>query len=330
MRLAIVGVGAIAQAHAAAIAAAPGVELVFAVDPRPEAAAAMAEAHDATALASCEELVARAAQVDGAIVCTPPSTHEEVSGALLRAGLHVLCEKPLAITSDAAARMVAGAHAAGRSLVMASKFRYVDDLLKAKAMIASGAIGAPISFENAFTSRVSMAGRWNADPGVSGGGVVIDNGTHSVDIARFLFGPVVEVLAVEARRLQAISVEDSATMLVRTAAGVTGSIDLSWSIDKRQQDWIRIHGAEGTIAIGWAVSAVRRSSAPDWEPMGHGYDKVAAFAAVLADFVGAATEGRPARIGVADALASVYVIEAAHRSLRRVAWEPVEGATLST
>ena len=129
-----------------------------------------------------------------------------------------------------------------------------------------------------------MAGRWNAEPEISGGGVLIDNGTHSVDIARFFLGRISEVHAVEGRRVQGLDVEDTAQMFLRTEQDVLGTVDLSWSIDKSVDYFVRICCSEGTIEVGWQVSRYRKAGAKEWTVFGPGYDKVAAMRAEVLNF----------------------------------------------
>jgi len=208
----------------------------------------------------------------------------------------------------------------GVILTMASKFRFVDDIIRAKSIVASGIIGDVVLFENSFTSHVDMSARWNSDPAVSGGGVLIDNGTHSVDLMRYFLGSVAEVQAIEGRRLQQLPVEDTVRLIVRTSGGIMGTIDLSWSIQKDQDEYVSLYGTAGTIHVGWKVSRYRRLAGGEWSVFGDGYDKVRALGAQLDNFGRALLGEERLMITPEDALASVEVIGAAYDAMRASRW----------
>jgi predicted dehydrogenase len=203
---------------------------------------------------------------------------------------------------------------------MASKFRYVEDVAKAKAIVTAGLLGEIVLFENAFTSRVDMSNRWNSNAGVSGGGVLIDNGTHSIDLVRYFLGPIADVQVVEGKRSQGLEVEETVRIFVRSTAGVLGSIDLSWSINKEQSSYINIYGSQGTLWVGWKESRYRQSGARDWVVFGNGYDKIQAFRSNIDNFARAIRGEEALLISPEDALASVEVVEAAYADLRRSHW----------
>jgi predicted dehydrogenase len=267
-----------------------------------------------------------AEKFDAVIVCTPPITHPEISTYFLSKGINVLCEKPLAIDSASAQKMLDVAHSSGAKLTMGSKFRYVDDVIRAKSIVTSGILGEVILFENAFTSRVDMASRWNSNAKVSGGGVLIDNGAHSVDIMRYFLGPIGDVQVVEGKRVQGLSVEDTVRVFIRSRAGVMGNVDLSWSINKELDSYINIYGSNGTISVGWKESKYRQSSSRDWVVFGKGYNKVQAFRSQLDNFARSIVGEDLLLITAEDALASVQVIEAAYASLKQHNWITVNGA----
>jgi predicted dehydrogenase len=320
VRFALVGAGGIAQSYAQAFEDCPAGRLVAVADVRAEAARALADRFGCPHFDSHETLAEEAPPFEAVIVCTPPNTHEDVCLHFLERGKHVLCEKPFTLDSASARRMLAGARRAGVLLTMASKFRYVDDVLRAKSIVESGILGEIILFENAFTARVDMGNRWNADPAVSGGGVLIDNGAHSVDLMRYFLGPLADVQVIEGKRVQGLRVEDTVRIFVRSVSGIMGSIDLSWSINKELDSYLNIYGSYGTVAVGWKDSRYRQVSGRDWVVFGNGYDKVRAFRSQLGNFAGAIRGEERLRITAADALASVEVIEAAYQSLHEQHW----------
>jgi predicted dehydrogenase len=327
MQIGLIGAGGIAQTYVQALAQSATAKLVGVADVRPEAAQALAERAGCAAFVSFEDMLEQTA-CQAAIVCTPPVTHPEICCALLARNIHVLCEKPLAIGPREARTMVDAAEQFGARLTMASKFRYARDVVEAKSIVASGLIGEVVLFENAFTSRVEMKSRWNSDPNISGGGVLVDNGTHSVDIVRYFLGPLVEIQVVEGRRVQDIPVEDTVRVFVRSAAGVMGSIDLSWSLHKELPYYISVYGAGGTLHVGWKESKFRRAGDAEWTVFGNGYDKVQAFRSQIDNFVRSVRGEESPLITLTDALASVEVIDAAYDAMWRAAWVPI-GSNLS-
>ena len=315
----LVGAGGIAQSYIQIFSELAEGHLAAVADVRPDAAASAAEAAACDAFDSWEALADRGG-VEAVLICTPPATHAEIAMHFLQRGVAVLCEKPVAVNLSAAREMAAAAEANDTLLTMASKFRYVQDVIRAKSILASGILGDIILFENVFASRAAMAHRWNSDPAVSGGGVLIDNGTHSVDIVRYFLGPIAEVLAVEGKRVQTLAVEDTVQLFVRSDSGVRGTVDLSWSLDKGRDSYIEIYGANGSVRVGWRESKYRQDSSHDWVVFGSGYDKLAALRAQVENFCRALRGQERLLITAEDAIASVAVIEKAYTSLERSQW----------
>ena len=208
-RVVLIGLGGIAQAYLQALRQVPELELTSAIDVyRPRAEAAIGDS-GARTFDSVDAMLAEA-PCDAALVLTPPNTHEALSIRLLQAGVHVLCEKPLTTSTQSAMRMLQAAAASRRLLMMGSKFRYTPDVAAAHRLLRDGVCGDVVMYENVFCSHVDMTSRWNSRLTVAGGGVLIDNGCHSVDVARFLLGPIARVQAQFGRRAQPIEVEDTA------------------------------------------------------------------------------------------------------------------------
>jgi predicted dehydrogenase len=324
LRFGLIGAGRIAETYVqafAALAEAGAARIAAVADVRPEAAQGLAQRLECPAFAS-HRAMSLACPLDAVVVCTPPVSHPEIALHFLRRGVHVLCEKPLSIDLRSARLMAFGARRSGALLAMASKFRYVEEVVEAQRLAASGAVGEIVEVECSFTSRVEMAGRWTSRPALSGGGVLIDNGTHAVDLIRLFLGPLSGVQAVEGIRGQGLAVEETVRLFARNERGALGSIDLSWSVNREAHDYLVLYGTEGVVQIGWRESRWRRTGS-DWVPFGAGYDKVRAFRSQIANFAGAVRGDEELRITMDDALASVEVIEAAYRALDASRWTAV-------
>lgn len=324
LRVGLIGAGGIAASYVTVFNHVEGARITAVADVRGRAADAIAEAVRGTSYPSHRALL-EDADIDAVLVCTPPSTHPEIVLQAMDRGLHVICEKPLAIDVESASKMVEAADRAGVVFTMAAKFRFVDDVIRARQIVGSGILGELIVLENAFASRVDMSRRWNSDPAISGGGVLIDNGTHSVDIVRYFLGPIAEVMAVEGKRIQRLAVEDTASVLLRTPDGVLGTVDLSWSVDRVTDSYLTLYGSEGTISVGWKGARYRQASSPEWVEFGSGYNKITCMGAQLANFVDAIRGDEAIAVTADDAVASVAVVEAAYASLERSDWISVRG-----
>lgn len=322
----LIGAGGIAQTYAQAFATTQIAELVAVADTRLEAAKALAESCGARVYENYRDLAKTEANLDAVIIATPPATHAEIAVYFLNRKTNVLCEKPLCLSSNEAREMIAAAETAGAVFTMASKFRYCDDVIKAKSLVASGILGEVVQFENAFTAKVDMSKRWNSNADLSGGGVLIDNGTHSVDIIRYFLGAIESVMAIDAGSTQSLSVDENVKLFAKTTGGVTASVDLTWGINKELPNFISVYGTNGTLHVGWRESRYKLHSNPDWTVFGKGYDKVQAFRSKIENFAGKINGTEELLINPAGALASVEVIEAAYASMRQNLWTSVKTA----
>ena len=172
-------------------------------------------------------------------------------------------------------------------------------------------------------SYVNMTSRWNANSEISGGGVLIDNGTHSIDIMRYFLGPLSSIHVVTGIKLQKLAVEDTVHATIRAQSGATGRIDLSWSINKQCDDYIAIYGSKGTLRVGWKGSFYRQDGSAEWVQFGDGYNKVQAFRDQIENFSAAVQGLETLVIDANDAVASVDVIQSGYHAMKLQEWVPI-------
>lgn len=323
VNIGLIGCGRISQEHLRAFEKIKNVKIQAVSDKMPEKVKSVAEQYKCSAYTNYRNMI-KSESLNAVAVCTPPKEHSEISNFALSYGLHVLCEKPFALNKTEAEKMCYSARKKGLILMMASKFRFVDDVVKAKAIIESGLLGKLVLFENVFCSKIDMAKRWNSRRRISGGGVLIDNGTHSVDIARFLLGPIAFIQAQFGCQVQNIRVEDTARIYFQSKSNVMGAIDLSWSLNKDLPSYISIYGTEGVLLIGWKSSQYKLHEKDKWETFGDGYDKQKAFENQNRHFIDCIALGKKPIITALDGLESVKVIEKAYESSRINKWIKVD------
>jgi predicted dehydrogenase len=329
LKVVLVGCGRIAHSYATVIDSRPDMTLAAVVDTNPEAARAFGTSFRCNFHTSLDDYLSGNDPAECAVICTPPSDQTETACRLMQRGISVLCEKPFALDSASALRMVEVSRAFGAHLMMGSKFRYISDLIHAKGLIQAGIIGQVLVFEIDFRDAVDMRNRWNIRPEISGGGVLIDTGSHAIDIARYLVDPILKVRAEEASRVQTPEVEDTVRLDLRTTSGVIGTINLSWTIKNASDDYIRIYGTQGTLCIGWKNSMYRPNGAADWIRFGEGYSTLKAVTRQMINLVEVvANEGVP-ETSAEDGLEAVRVVEAAYQSLPTGKWLNLHSTTVN-
>lgn len=325
-KVGIVGLGRIAGTHVETWNSLEGARVVAACDPS-DAARAAASAKGMAAFSEVGAML-DAMDIDAVCICAPPSVHQPLAETCFDKGVPVLCEKPLAADGMAATALVESAHRHRARFQLATKFRHVPDLQAARRLMDEGAIGDPLTFRIEFSGPVDMTKRWNSDPKTSGGGVLIDNGSHALDLTRYLFSTIDSVMATSLKPVQKLQVEDSALLLVSTDCGVTGKIMLSWSMKPEGQDYLVIQGSKGQITVGWKESWLRVDGQPA-ERIGSGYDKNDSHRRMMTMFREFAKGEGAGWITEEEALSSALVTDAAYQSLRAGRWVKVERPRLA-
>ena len=242
LTLGLIGCGGISSAHIDAIGQLGGrATIALTVDPDAAAAERAAAKCDAVAFSDWSDAVAAidAGQpsVDGLIVAAPPSVREPIVAAALERQIPLLLEKPLAHTCQAAERINTLSRSAPCTPIhVAYCHRFTPAMVEMRRMIEAGRIGQPLRFENVFASwHPKMERAWMSEPALSGGGVFIDTGSHSIDLFHFLLGPCRVSAAVLSRPWTGRG-SATATVLVRGGdadAPIAGCIASSWREPER-------------------------------------------------------------------------------------------------
>ena len=187
--------------------------------------------------------------IDAIYVASPVVFHAEQVIAALKAGKHVLCEKPVAMNYAQAEAMVAAADEAKRMFGVAYYRRFYPKLLRAKELIAAGAIGKPVFAEGIYHGWLESEERgWLRDPKMAGGGPLYDVASHRIDALNFLFGRPERATGLRSNAVHALEVEDSATAMMSYAGGVHAVVDARWN-SRVGRDEFRVVGTEGAIEM---------------------------------------------------------------------------------
>jgi predicted dehydrogenase len=253
LRTGLVGCGKVGHTHAAALSILPESEFVAACDRDMARAQAFAARYGVHAHASVREMVERE-KLQVVIVCTPHPVHAPLVTEATRAGAHVLVEKPMATTLADCDAMLAAAHAAGVKLGVISQRRWYVPVQRVKAAIDAGKIGQPILGmvtmlgwrDEAYYRSDPWRGTWQGE----GGGVLVSQAVHQLDLLLWFMGPAAELQGYWANlNHPTIEVEDTAVAALRFQSGALGSIVVSNSQNPGLYGKVHVFGANGA-AVG--------------------------------------------------------------------------------
>jgi UDP-N-acetyl-2-amino-2-deoxyglucuronate dehydrogenase len=252
LRFAVVGLG-MGAIHCKDLVDAEGCELVAVCDMSPDRREKAEKEFRIRSYAAFEELL-RDPDVDVVNICTPSGTHADLSIPALRAGKHVICEKPPDVSVEAVDRMIQAQRESGKQLMVVFQSRFEPLYQELKAAIDGGRLGRIAGVhgevnwwreESYFDSPGNWKGTWKLD----GGGSLANQGVHTVDIMQWLAGPVVEVYGKFGLYHHQIETEDKTAAVLTFANGAIGTITTTTAAYPGLDRTLMIHSGQGSIVV---------------------------------------------------------------------------------
>ncbi len=336
---AIAGTGAIAAVHAQALQHVRGARLLAAYDSCQPLAKGFTEKYGLAAYDRFEVLLANPA-IDAVILCTPSGARHPLALAAAAAGKHVVCEKPVEVTLARIDDMIAACARSGVALACILNNRYNPVYRRVKRTVSEGKLGRVLladAYVKWFRSREYYEGSpWRGTWALDGGGALMNQSIHFVDLLQWIAGPVAEVKAFTATNYHpGLEVEDTATAALRFACGALGVIEGTTAAVPGLHDRLEVHGENGSILVEdgriarWSVQG---DPMPDAELaalndfyMGNAAAPMAIDERLhrgqLQDTVDALRAGRPVPVDGAEARKAVEIIMRIYQSAGRVAGE---------
>ena len=331
IRIGLLGCGNISDTHARAAALVPDVEVVAYWGRDPAKVSALAQRYGGNGYRTLDEFLEHR-PMELVVVGTPSGVHAEHAQAAARQGLHVLVEKPLDVTTARIDGLTAECDRAGVKLGVIYQDRAAPDLNWLKRLIARGGLGRPI----VASARVRWyrppeyyaGSRWRGTWGLDGGGALMNQGIHTIDLLLWLLGDVDRVYATTRTASHAIAVEDTAAACLEFAGGAVATLEATTAAYPGLPRRVELTGSEGTIVVerDRVVSVELRTPleapAHDGEPSGNASASspvvadARGHARVLQDFVAAITSGAAPLCDGREGRRSVALVEAMYRSAR--------------
>lgn len=298
-----------------------------------EASAELARTFGSRAFGSLEDLLA--AEIDAVYVATPVYLHCEQVAQCLKAGKHVLCEKPLSLSVAESLEMVELAKACKRQLGAAFMMRFQSQHQEALKIIRAGKLGKPVYGRAQLSCWYPpLEGAWRQEPSLGAGGSLADMGVHCINLLEMFFGPVVSVTCRIGNLVHSYLSEDSAVATLTFENGALGTVDTFFCIpDEGSRNVLELYGSEGSIL---AKGTIGQDSQGDMtfysRPQAKGYDAqqardasrgiplqpapVNTYCAEIEEFSQAILDGRQSRLAGDDGLRCQRILEACYESAK--------------
>jgi predicted dehydrogenase len=243
----------IGQVHAGALEGVDNATVVAVAEPREDAGRTLADKYGARWFASFTDMLAEP-EIDLVILGTPSGLHPEQTILAAGAGKHVITEKPMAITHDGATRMIDAVDRAGVKLAVIFQNRLSRDVFRVRRAIEGGLIGKPLLggasvYWHRTQDYYDANGGWRGTWALDGGGVLINQSIHTIDLLQWLMGGVASVQAHIATLDHQIEAEDAASASVRFHSGAVGSILATTAAGKDYPARVEIVGTEGRATL---------------------------------------------------------------------------------
>lgn len=319
LRIGIVGCGNISREHVKGYQQAGNARIVKVFDVHRAGAEKLASELGAEVAETLEEL-ANPAEIDAVSICTPPTTHLQSCLPFLEAGIPILCEKPFEGSIDQANLLQEAIEKSDSQFMIAFCHRFNPCVKEAKRLLdeESDLVGTPLFFRNIFGGWVDISAGHRSDPSFSGGGVLIDNCSHSLDLFRHLMGEVESISARVDNIAQTARVEDFASIDVQ-GNGCTGQIVSSYSLPLLYNT-VEIYCSKSMITINYWVPKRPNLTVHIMDEIEERAIEVDAsisqFAGEIGYFLDCVRNGTAPSPGIEDAVASAVLIDAAYRSAR--------------
>ncbi len=342
MRFAIVGCGVIGPLHARTIAALGGrAELVATVDVREDRATALAGEYGGKPYTSLTEALARP-EVDTVAVCVPSGRHVDIALQALAAGKHVVVEKPVDVSDEAAARLARAERDAPGTVTVISQHRFDPASRVVHEAVANGRFGTVTSGLASIalwrSQRYYDSGDWRGTWALDGGGALMNQGVHQIDLLVWLLGRPVQVHAVTGLLAhERVEVEDTGVATIRFESGALAVVHGTTAAYPGMANRVQVHGSRGSAVIDDDVLAFFHAAgdtgdAPDYGagtssdqsetvlPDRGAHDpatgQVDAHRRQYEDFLDAVATGRPPLVTVGQARRTLSVVNAVYASAR--------------